>query len=63
MPEISKIMRIWIVVSIVWIVGWAIYSKGRSITFDYPGDWTLITLIIYGPLIAGWATWWISKGK
>lgn len=59
--HISGKMRIWIVVSICWVIFMSISFSpwtGTPIVRDNFAEWLLLTC----PVWIGWGIWWIRKG-
>jgi hypothetical protein len=61
-------VRVWILVSVAWIMGWIIYliMDGLQGGFKSRGDFLVIPVLLFGPPIAlllfGIATGWAFRG-
>ncbi|HEX9321289.1 MAG TPA: hypothetical protein VF913_04085 [Xanthobacteraceae bacterium] len=62
------LLRVWMLMSAAWIMGWAIYSilYAMSDGFKTAGDFLSIPVVFFGPPIAlllfGLATAWAFRG-
>ncbi len=58
MPEISKTVRGWIVLSVVYAL-----IAGVLVVKSNQYDVLLLIVVVSLPLIAGWGIWWVNRGK